>query len=387
MIRDPFAVFVALALIVWVSVWLEENVRGVRYVGSVLTAILLATVVANLGMLPSSSPTYGMLGGLGVSVGIALVLMGVDVKSVIRAGPKMLAAFGLGATGTAVGAIVGGLFLSGAVGPETWKLAGQYTGTYTGGSVNFVSVGRAVETSPDLYSAAIAADNVTTMLWMAACLALPAILGPWWPGSRDPKKGSGAGVGSGSADLPGEVVAFNQSKRAVTVRDMSMIVGIVVTAVLFTDWLGTAIPGIPSVLWLTTIMLAVAQAPFVRRLSGAPMLGNYVLHLFLATIGAQSIFAEIMRAGPAVFYFTLVVVGVHGLVVFGAGRVLGLSLPTLVVASQANVGGPASAMALATSKGYADRVLPGVAVGLLGYAVGNYTGLLVAGVVRSVLGS
>ena len=134
-------------------------------------------------------------------------------------------------------------------------------------------------------------------------------------------------------------------------------------------------------------MLGVAQVPFVRRLSGAPMLGNYVLHLFLATIGAQSIFAEIMRVGPAVFYFTLVVVGVHGLVVFGAGRMLGLSLPTLVVASQANVGGPASAMALATAKGYADRVLPGVAVGLLGYAVGNYTGLLVAGVVRSVLGS
>jgi hypothetical protein len=135
------------------------------------------------------------------------------------------------------------------------------------------------------------------------------------------------------------VVAFNQSKRAVTIRDMSMIVGIVVTAVLFSDWLGAAVPGIPSVLWLTTIMLGVAQVPFVRRLSGAPMLGNYVLHLFLATIGAQSIFAEIMRVGPAVFYFTLVVVGVHGLVVFGAGRMLGLSLPTLVVASQANVGG------------------------------------------------
>ena len=157
MIRDPFAVFVALALIVWVSVWLEENVRAVRYAGSVLTAILVATILANFGMLPSSSPAYDMLGGLGVSVGIALVLMGVDVKSVIRAGPKMLAAFGLGATGTAVGAIVGGLVLSGAVGPETWKLAGQYTGTYTGGSVNFVAVGRAVETSPDLYSAAIAA--------------------------------------------------------------------------------------------------------------------------------------------------------------------------------------------------------------------------------------
>ncbi len=46
----------------------------------------------------------------------------------------MLAAFGIGAVGTAAGAITGGLLLSGLVGPETWKLAGQFTGTYTGGA-------------------------------------------------------------------------------------------------------------------------------------------------------------------------------------------------------------------------------------------------------------
>ena len=56
------------------------------------------------------------------------------------------------------------------------------------------------------------------------------------------------------------------------------------------------------------------------------------------------------------------------------------------MASQANVGGPASAVALAGARGYTDRVLPGVAVGLLGYAVGNYSGFLVANLVRSWLG-
>jgi uncharacterized membrane protein len=56
------------------------------------------------------------------------------------------------------------------------------------------------------------------------------------------------------------------------------------------------------------------------------------------------------------------------------------------VASQANVGGPASAIALATARGYTDRLLPGMAVGLLGYAVGNYSGLAIASLMRGVLG-
>jgi uncharacterized membrane protein len=85
-------------------------------------------------------------------------------------------------------------------------------------------------------------------------------------------------------------------------------------------------------------------------------------------------------------YFALITVAVHGIVIFGVGRLVGIDLPTLAVASQANVGGPASAMALATARGYGDRLLPGVAVGLLGYAAGNYLGFAVATVVRGVIG-
>jgi len=73
--------------------------------------------------------------------------------------------------------------------------------------------------------------------------------------------------------------------------------------------------------------------------------------------------------------------------IFAIGRFAGLDLATLVVASQANVGGPASAIAIAGARGYTDRVLPGVAVGLLGYAIGNYLGFVVAALMRGLLGT
>ncbi|NIQ56004.1 MAG: DUF819 family protein, partial [Gammaproteobacteria bacterium] len=143
MITEPLAVFLALAAIVYLSLWLEEHWRVARALGSVLLAIVLAAVAANLGLLPSRSGVYYTLGGIGVNLGIALILLGVDVRSVIRAGPAMLAAFGLGAVGTAAGAVLATVMLHDAVGPESWKLAGQYTGTYIGGGVNMVAVGRA----------------------------------------------------------------------------------------------------------------------------------------------------------------------------------------------------------------------------------------------------
>jgi uncharacterized membrane protein len=149
--------------------------------------------------------------------------------------------------------------------------------------------------------------------------------------------------------------------------------------------LGDLLAPIPSVLWLTTIALLLAQVPHIKRLKGAGVIGNYIVLLFLASNGARSVIANIIEVGPPIVYYALITVGIHGLVIFGVGRLVGLDLKTLAVASQAAVGGPASAMALATARGYTDRLLPGVAAGLLGYAAGNYLGLVVASVLRGVL--
>ncbi len=64
------------------------------------------------------------------------------------------------------------------------------------------------------------------------------------------------------------------------------------------------------------------------------------------------------------------------------GVLLAFDVRTLSVASQASVGGPSSALALTVARGWERLALPGVLVGLLGYAVGNYAGLAVAAIVR-----
>lgn len=377
MIQDPLAIFFVLAGVVYLSIRLEKVSRTVKSLGSVLVAILLGAVLANLGLIPGRSEAYQVLGGVGVNLGIALILLAINVRTISRAGLSMLLAFGLGGLGTVLGAVLGTMTVARFVGPETWKLAGQYAATYLGGSVNFVTVGRGLETSPDLFSAGIAADNVTTTVWMAACLAAPALLGRFWIG-RSPELAR-----TGPDDPEDTSNSFNESERTIKLSDAALLVLVASGSLWAADVLSKFMPGIPEVLWLTTVALALAQLPPVRDLSGSAMLGNYAMHLFLAAIGAQSVVAEILRVGPAVFYFTLVVIGFHGVFIFGLGRLLRIDLPTLTVASQANVGGPATAMALASAKGYHDRLLPGVAVGLMGYAVGSYAGFGVAALMRA----
>lgn len=403
MISDPTAVFFVLAAVVAVAITLELRTKLFRALGSALVGILLGMLLSNTGILPGESPAYDFLGGPAVYAGIILILLTVDVRSVVEAGPTMLAAFAIGAVGSAIGASLSAVLLADAIGPETWKLAGQYTATYTGGGVNFAAVGAALDTSGDLFAAGIAADVMMTAIWMAACLTVPVLFAA--------RAGRGAGAadreravekdggrqpghagehGGGEAASDGAAPSLHQmlysSVHAVRLQDLALMTVIVLGTLWASDALGVVLAPVPSVLFLTTIALVLAQIPAVRALHGAGVIGNYLVLIFLASNGAMSVIANMVVIGPPIVYYALITVSVHGVIIFGVGRLVGLDLKTLAVASQANIGGPASAMALATARGYSDRLLPGVAVGLLGYAAGNYLGFGVAAVVRGMIG-
>jgi uncharacterized membrane protein len=381
MITDPIGIFLTLAAVVFISIQLEQRVGLFRALSAALTGILLGMVLSNIGLIPGDSPTYDFLMGTGVNLGIALILLSVDLRSVLQAGPKMLAAFGIGAVGTAVGAITGGLLLAGLVGPETWKLAGQFTGTYTGGGANFAALGRAFETSPNMFSAATAADVIVTAVWMAVCLAVPVMLGR-------PKQSPVPADNPPSMQKPVTLEhTLNNSVKPVSIVDTAALVTIAVGAVWAAGLLGKFVPILHEVLWLTTVVLILAQVPAVKALTGSALFGNYLILLFLASNGARSVVANLVAVGLPVFYFAIITVALHGLIIFGLGRLARLDFATLAVASQANVGGAASAIAMAGARGYTDRLLPGAAVGILGYAIGNYIGFIVAPLMRGLLGA
>ena len=380
MITEPLTIFLILAAVVFVAIQLENRVRVFRALGAALTGILLGMVLSNTGILPGVSPTYSFLMGDGVYFGIALILLSVDLRSIFQAGPGMLAAFGIGAAGTALGAITGGLLLVGLVGPETWKLAGQFTGTYTGGGANFAALGRAFETSPDLFSAATAADVIITAIWMMVCLAVPVLLGrPRGPDEGEPAPSAGEKPVTLERRL-------NDTVNPVSLGDAAALVVVAVGAVWGAGFMARIVPMIPEVLWLTTLVLVMAQVPAIKGLPGGALFGNYMILLFLASNGARSVVANLVAMGPPVFYYAIITVAIHGVVIFGIGRLAKLDMATLAVASQANVGGPASAIALASARGYHDRLVPGVAVGLVGYAAGNYLGMAVGIFMRGFIG-
>ena len=91
-----------------------------------------------------------------------------------------------------------------------------------------------------------------------------------------------------------------------------------------------------------------------------------------------------MSVSPMLFVYAAVIVLTNLAVTLLFGRLLRFSLEEVIVAANANTGGPTTAAALAASQGWDSLVGPAMLTGTLGYAIGNYLGILVGNLFLSV---
>ena len=386
MIEDPYqltAVFLGLVLL---SVWLDSRYAWARKISPVVMILFLAGLLSNVGLITDRSTYYGALVDFTVPFAVCLILFTVNLADLRRAGGPLLAAFAVACVGTMIGVLTAGLLLDPQLGEilgrQAWKLAGPFTGTYTGGSLNFFAMWEGLEIgNPDLFAAANAVDNLTLFPLFAVWVIAPTWLGRWYPVARFwGAVGGGPGAEKEAAAHPElhvlDVVAL--AFAAVAIMAVSDLIKERV--------IGDLMPGFPTILIVTTLALVLAQFRFMDRLQGAFEIGNLSFYLFFCAVGAMINVKKAIVLSPILFIYVMVMIVIHMVFVYGVGRLLRLDIRILTIASAAAKSGPPTVVALANVHGWRNLVLPGVAMGLLGYAVGNYLGFAAAYTMKALLG-
>jgi uncharacterized membrane protein len=134
-----------------------------------------------------------------------------------------------------------------------------------------------------------------------------------------------------------------------------------------------------GILVVTALIVGFATI-FPRRLgalAGAHELGVLLMQVFFAAIGASASIHLVIRHGVMLFVFAVVILTVHLVAILVAGRLAGLDLAEIVIASNANMGGPASAAAMAVARRWEALVIPAILCGTLGYATATFVGVAV----------
>ena len=372
---NPIYVLITLSLMVILSVYAGKTKIGKQLGGAALLVILFTAVVANFKFIPSASNSielYDIIFKYIAPISIFYLLLNVNITSIKKAGLPMVGLFILGSIATTIGILISWLLLSpqDILGDDGKIIAGMLTGTYTGGSVNFNAIALEYEFQKKgfLYAGTIAVDNVVTAVWIMVTLAIPLFLNKIWSSNIKLNKKVILNTKEG-----------NDSEK-IDSKSLAWLIFLGIGSYYISEIISENFIKIPSILILTTIGILLAQTKFISKLRGSQTIGLYLVYLFLAVIGAYcelSAVSQLQEVGVTLLIFTSIAVLIHGLVFIFIGGLVYRDWEMISIASQANIGGGASAIALAESFNRKELILPAILVGSLGNALGTYLGFLV----------
>jgi len=405
-VGGPWGVWAALITAGALGLWSEKTRLGKELSGA-LVATLAGMALANTGVLPAHAPELSVVYKYVLPLAIPLLLFSADLGRMLRETGRLLGAFALGAVATVGGTLVAwALFplpVAGPLGEAGWRIASALTARHIGGAVNYMAVSDCLAIPPHVFGAGLAADDLILTLYFTSIYALA---------SRIPPDANDAAANASTAVEQGSVPAAAPAAAAATSsgtpapasqpagsssssggggghgggarKPITVLEGLTAVAIsaciCHAGTCAAAALGAPgqSITIITGITVALATAapkllaPLVPSAEG---LAQILMQVFYATIGASANVGLVVRTAPVLFAFSAIALSAHLGLLLGLGRLLGFTRRELLLASNANIGGPSTVAGMAAAKGWTASIVPGILVSTLGYALGTFVGM------------
>lgn len=375
-----------------VSIHLEQRYRWASAVSGCILALGGGLLFANMKVVPTASPVYDHVWSYVVPTAVPLLLFSADIRKIWRESGRALGAFHLSALGTVLGTILATVLLGHRI-PEIGGISAMFSGSYIGGSVNYVAMSEAFRVSPGLINAGLVADNLLMALFFGVLTTLPgfAFIRRRFPTPLMDRL-------EGQAAETSNPVASYWGRSEVSLKDLSAALACAITIVAVSvhcsGWISAST--LPAVLkgligqkylliTALTVGLASTFPRFFSGIRGAREIGTLLIYLFFVVIGVPASILSVIRESPILLAYAAIILVVNLLVTLGLGKLTGHDLETLLVASNANVGGPTTATAMAIGKGWNELVLPAILIGVWGYVIASYIGYYIGMNIRFLL--
>ena len=380
-------------LVVWsaISIVLEQKYKWASKVTGAIIALLVAIIFANLKIIPTESSVYDSVWTYVVPVAIPLLLLKADIKKVKNESGKMLGAFHVSALGTVAGTFISAFLLSSLI-PHIAEIAGMMTGSYIGGGANFVAMTNAFKTPENITNATIVADNLVMAVYFFVTMSIPSILffkNKWGMATEGEESSGGSSTYWTKKEISLKDIAVSLA-IAFSVASLSNLLSEYISAIIPTSnmilKIANSILG-NMYLIMTTLMLIVATvfSKQLEEINGAEEIGTFLIYLFFVVLGVPASISEIIKNGAFILIFCILAVSIHLVVTLLVGKMFKFKLDELLLASNACIGGPTTAVAMAIAKGWNSLIVPTMIAGVWGYVLGNYAGIIVGHILQIIL--
>lgn len=365
-------------------VYLDNKSRIVNKVGPVVICYGVGLLIGNIGILPDDIFNFqDTITMAVVPLAIPLLLFSLDIRKWIRMAGSTFLSLILGLVSVIIMVAVGFFIYRNAI-PDIWKISGVLVGFYSGGAPNAAAISVALDMKPEVF---ILTQTYDLVVGAATLLFLMTVAQRFFllfmrPYRKSDKEETGGTKESYHEKYESYTGIFSRSTffpllgaLGISILILAISAGI---SLLIKKELDTAM----VVLGITTLGIAASFVPRIKSIEKSFQSGIYLILVFCLVIASMadiSMFS--LESLPILVYIILAVPGallLHGIL----SRFFNVDVDNFLVISVALSMSPPFVPVVASALRNRDIILPGLIIGLVGYAMGNYLGILMGKLIQ-----
>jgi uncharacterized membrane protein len=361
--------------------WLCRKVSFLGKIGPVLILYLIGLLIGNLGLMPDQLPAVQeLMSNAMVPMAIPLMLFGCTFRK--EGTRSQILALITGMISVIMAVIIGYLIFGKDI-DQGAKVGGMLTGVYTGGTINLAALKTMLSVKDETYIMINSYDILISFLYLTFLLTIGIRL------FRKILPHDKSVISKNDMDEIRKEIARNEENpyKGLFTRDGIRHAGTCVglTLLICAVSAGVAL-AMPSGMFMTVFILMLTTlgigASFIRKIHDTPYsydIGMYCIYIFCIAVASMADLGKLDFAGGInlLGYLLIAVFGSLLLQVIFA-RMFRIEADMMVIASVTYINSPPFVPMMAAAMKNKNVLVPGLSIGILGYAVGNYLGFLIS---------
>jgi uncharacterized membrane protein len=398
--------------------------KTMKKIGAVVVAYVLGILAGNIGIFPrGSSAFHHLLAGksampenkaldyleqglitqsdvllnqllsvqdlvmtIAIPLSIPLLLFSLDLRNSLKTLRTGILSFFIALFSLLISITIGHLLFHDSI-PESWKISGMMVGLYTGGTPNLAALAAALEVQPNLFILTHTYDLIVGVFLLFFFITVAQRLFnkvlPHFNGKGDPKRPIEI---IKESEAPDNLLDLLKKK---TLLPLLKALGIAVLIFGIGGGLSFVVPPefqmVTVILTITTLGLLISLIPSVNKIEKTFELGMYFILVFCLVVASMADLHTIFQI-EFINLFIYVIIAVFGsmLIHVVLSAIFKIDTDTTIITITALSTSPPFVPVVASALRNKNIIVMGITIGVVGYAIGNYLGVIIAYFLKAI---
>lgn len=350
-----------------------------KKLGSIVIAYAIGIIMGLSGLLPENSfEIQDLVSSLSIPLAIPLLLFPSKIKEWSSLAGSSFKSLIIGLISVIIVVFIG-FFVFRTDMPDFWKVGALLIGVYTGGTPNLASIKEMLDVSNEVYLVVHSYDMIFSTIYFLFLITIGQKFFHLFLPAFKQKEGL-----KKIKEEEGDV--FDKIFNKKSIWPLTKVFGLAILILGVSAGLAELLPKeyfmITVILSLSTLALVSSLIKGVNRIEVSFDLGMYFILVFSVTVASMVNLEELVAASLDLIYYPAFVIFGSLLLQSIISKFTKTDADTMMITSTALICSPPFVPVVSSVINNRNLLVPGITIGLIGYAVGNYLGFIVGEILQ-----